>query len=72
MTQLLQRALSEVQKLPDPQQDAIAAMILDELADEQHWEEQFAGSQSKLAQLANKAREAVRAGRVRQGGIDEL
>jgi hypothetical protein len=72
MTQLLQQALSEVQKLPDPQQDAIATMILDELADEQHWEEQFARSQDKLAQLANKAREAVRAGHVRHGGIDEL
>jgi hypothetical protein len=72
MTQLLQRALSEVQKLTVSQQDAIASIILDELADEQHWEEQFTRSQDKLAELAAKTREEIRAGRVHPGGIDEL
>ncbi len=35
MTTLLQQAISEIQKLPAAKQDAIAAVILDELADEQ-------------------------------------
>ena len=48
MTQLLQQACSEIQKLPEPDQDAIAAIILDELQDERRWEEAFANSQEKL------------------------
>ena len=72
MTQLLQQAITEVQKLPAAEQDAIAALILEELADERLWEQQFARSQDQLARLAEKAREDVRAGRVRQMGIDEL
>jgi hypothetical protein len=72
MTQLLQQALAEVQKLPQPEQDAIAAMILEELADERRWDDAFARSQDKLAQLAAKVREDVQAGRVRSAGMDEL
>ena len=72
MTQLLQQAITEVQKLPAAEQDAIAALILEELADERLWEQQFARSQDQLARLAEKARDDVRAGRVRQMGIDEL
>lgn len=72
MTQLLEQALSEIQKLPQLEQDAIAALILDELADERRWQESFARSQDKLASLATKAREDIRAGRVRSGGFDQL
>ncbi|HMC64533.1 MAG TPA: hypothetical protein VKI65_06315 [Gemmataceae bacterium] len=72
MTQLLQQAITEVQKLPAAEQDAIAALILEELADERLWEQQFARSQDQLARLAEKARDDVRDGRVRQMGIDEL
>jgi hypothetical protein len=42
MTQLLEQALNEVKKLPVPEQDAIASLILDELADERRWQESFA------------------------------
>jgi hypothetical protein len=72
MTQLLQKALAEVQKLPDPDQDAIAAMILDELADERRWEEAFARSQQQLGRLADRVRQDIRSGRVRNVGTDEL
>jgi hypothetical protein len=72
MTQLLQQALAEVQKLPDAEQDLIAAIILEELADEQRWAESFARSHDKLAALAAKAREDILAGRVHRVGIDEL
>ena len=72
MTQLLEQALAEVRKLPALEQDAIASLILDELADEQRWDESFARSQDKLAQLAAKVREDIRAGRVRDIGMDEL
>ena len=72
MTQLLQQAIGEIQKLPDADQDAIAALILAELEDERRWDEQFARSQPQLANLAEKVREDIRAGRVQEKGIDEL
>ena len=72
MTQLLEKAIAEIYKLPATDQDAIAAMILDELADEQQWDMIFARSQDKLAKLAEKVREDIKAGRVRKMGFDEL
>jgi hypothetical protein len=72
MTQLLQQALGEVQKLSAADQDAIAALILAELADEHRWDETFARSQPQLDQLAAKVRSDIAAGRVREAGIDEL
>lgn len=72
MTQLLEQALAEVRKLPAPEQDAIAALILEELADERCWDETFARSQEPLAKLAAKVREDMRAGRVRRVEVDEL
>ena len=72
MTHLLQEALAQVQGLPDAEQDAIAALILEELADERRWDQAFARSQEQLAQLADRVRQDIRDGRVRRLGIDEL
>lgn len=72
MTHLLEQAIDQLSKLPDSDQDAIAALILDELADEQRWQESFACSQDQLALLAERARKDIREGRVRNIGIDEL
>jgi methylase of polypeptide subunit release factors len=72
MTQLLEKAVAELQKLPDAEQDAIAARILDELTDDQRWDAAFASSQDALAKLAAKAREDVSNGRYKDLGIDEL
>ena len=41
MTELLKQALSEVEKLPEIEQDGIAAIILEELADEKRWQEKY-------------------------------
>jgi hypothetical protein len=72
MTQLLERALIEIKKLPEPEQDAIASLILDELADEESWQKSFARSQDPLARVAAKVREDVRTGRVEAEGFDQL
>jgi hypothetical protein len=72
MTQLLEQALTEVYKLPPEKQDAIASAILEELEDEQRWQAAFAGSQDKLAKLARKVRQDIKAGRVKEMGFDEL
>jgi hypothetical protein len=42
MTELLQQAIAQLEKLPPDRQDAIAARLLAELQDEQKWEVQFA------------------------------
>ncbi len=72
MTVLLEQALTEVKKLPASEQDIIAGIILDELADEAKWDAAFAQSQDQLARLAAKARDAIQAGRVKNHGMDDL
>ncbi len=69
MTQLLEEALTEVRKLPESEQDAIATLILAELEDERRWQETFARSQDQLARLAAKVREDIQAGRVERGRL---
>lgn len=63
MTQLLQRAIAEIEKLPDDAQDAMAERILAELADEQAWTERFeATSAEQWRRLAGLAQEEIAAG----------
>ncbi len=72
MSQLLDHAIAEVRKLPDAEQDAIAALIMGEIEDDRQWEEALARSPAKLSALAARAEEQVRAGRCRAVGFDEL
>ncbi|MDZ4717322.1 MAG: hypothetical protein SH847_02550 [Roseiflexaceae bacterium] len=72
MTALLEQALAEVHKLPPDQQDAIAALILEELTDEETWKRAFDQSQDALARLAETVRGAKRAGNIKTLGFDEL
>jgi hypothetical protein len=65
MTKLLEKALEEVAKLPASEQDAMAAIVLEELASEQRWAESFAKSQDKLAKLAEQAIAEYNAGRTK-------
>lgn len=60
MTRLLEQAVEAVEKLPPDEQDAIAALILDELQDKQCWGEDSARSQDEFA------------GRVEDANPDEL
>ena len=66
MTQLLEKALSEAAKLPASEQDAVAAILLEEIASERRWSESFAKSQDLLAQLAKKALADFAAGRTKR------
>ena len=65
VTKLLEKALEEVQKLPASEQDALAAIVLEELASEQRWAQSFANSQEKLARLAQEALAEYKAGRTK-------
>ena len=55
MVMLLEKAISEVSKLPVRQQETIASIILEEIASEKRWDNQFACSQEALAKLADEA-----------------
>ncbi|PYV18674.1 MAG: hypothetical protein DMG21_04210 [Acidobacteria bacterium] len=55
MTKLVEKALEEISKLPEDEQDAIASQILAELEDETAWEKQFATDGRKLRRLAEEA-----------------
>jgi phosphoserine phosphatase len=55
MTRLLETALSQAAALPDAEQDAVAAILLAEMASEKRWSASFAKSQDMLAGLAQKA-----------------
>lgn len=72
MTGLLEKAIAELTKLPDEEQDAIAAMILAELEDENRWDDAFSASQDELSELAENVRQDIREDRVKKMGIDEL
>lgn len=65
MTQLLEEALREVAKLPATEQDAIASILLEEIASEQRWATSFEKSQAVLAKLAEEALAEHAAGRTK-------
>ena len=62
MTRLLERAYAQVQQLAEPDQDAIAALILEELEDEERGQRSFAQSSPALVRLAEEALAEHRAG----------
>jgi len=72
MSELLEHAVEKVRKLPDAEQDAIAAIILEELKDEARWEQAFAKSQDALAKLAAEAMEEDRKGETKELDLDSL
>lgn len=72
MTRLLEKAFSEVAKLPEPEQDALAAAILEELDAERRWDELFLRSGDVLSELAEEALAEHRAGRTRELDPDKL
>jgi hypothetical protein len=63
MTKLLEEAFAEASKLPEQEQDALAAVILEELASERRWDQAFADSADLLAQSAEQALAEHRAGK---------
>jgi len=55
MTKLLERAVKKVKALPKREQDAIAALILDELEDAARWDQALGRSRDALAKLGDEA-----------------
>ena len=63
MTKLLEKAFQVATALPPEQQDAVAALVLDEISSEKRWDEAFGKSQDVLSALAKEALEAHAAGK---------
>jgi hypothetical protein len=68
MNALLKKALAEVARLPEAEQEAIAALILDEIAAERSWDESFSRTQDKLGALVQSARGEMARGEVSSSG----
>jgi hypothetical protein len=60
MTELLQRAIAAIERLPADAQDAIAERILAEVADEQAWAARFdATTDAQWDRMADNVRRAI-------------
>ncbi|MCH8001498.1 MAG: hypothetical protein IIA34_07580, partial [Proteobacteria bacterium] len=45
MTKLLKQVLEQASRLPDEEQDSLAAILIEEMADEERWAKAFERSQ---------------------------
>jgi hypothetical protein len=66
MTEQLEIAIAKLKTLPSDKQDAIATLILEELEEDQRWDDSFARSPDLLAQLAAEAMAEYRAGKTQE------
>ena len=55
MTRLLEQAVAQARQLPESEQDAIARLVLDEIASDRRWDRLLAKSPEKLSKLADTA-----------------
>jgi hypothetical protein len=62
---MLEKAMRVVGTLPPREQDALASMLLDELASEKRWARLLFRSQENLAELAEEAIQEHRGGLTR-------
>ncbi|BAZ44748.1 hypothetical protein NIES4102_17650 [Chondrocystis sp. NIES-4102] len=72
MTKLLEQAIARIKKLPDNEQDIIAAIILEEIEEEIIWDQAFANSQDLLATLAAEAMREYQAGETQELDPEKL
>ena len=63
MTKVLNEAFERPSRLPEADQDSLAAMLLDEMQDEKRWQAAFRRGEAKVAELAEEALAEYRAGR---------
>ncbi|MFU8885418.1 MAG: hypothetical protein ACNA8O_08175 [Cyanobacteriota bacterium] len=62
--------MASAAKLPEEEQNVLAAILLEEMESEERWSALFSGSQNLLEQMASEAIQDFQAGRVQP--IDEL
>jgi hypothetical protein len=62
MTKLLEHAIDRIRQLPEPAQDELAHVILEEMEAEQLWEKSLSRDPAKLLKLADEALREYNAG----------
>ena len=67
MSRRLEEVIERVRGLPEERQDALAAIMLEELEAEAAWDERFAKSPDVLAAMVEQARREIAAGDVSDG-----
>lgn len=72
MTKLFQQAFGRASQLPDPEQDAIARLVLDEIESERRWGELTAQSSDALTRMADEAWAEHEAGKSEELDPDTL
>ncbi|MEC4805130.1 MAG: hypothetical protein SAJ12_15245 [Jaaginema sp. PMC 1079.18] len=72
MTELLKQTIAKLQTLSGNEQNAIASIILEELEDEQRWDESFSRSPDVLATLAASAMTEYHAGETQELDPEKL
>ena len=65
MTHALVQAVAQAEKLPPEEQDALAAILLEEIATERRWSQSFARSESLLESMATEALTEFKAGKTK-------
>jgi len=65
MTRTLDAAIAKLATLSAEEQDRVGRWLLEELQDDERWDERFRDSQDELAKLAAEARRDRKAGRVK-------
>ena len=66
METLIDEAFTEIKKMPESDQEAIAALIFEEILAERKWEKLFAESGDVLSHLAEEALTDYRTGRTNE------
>ena len=72
MTKILKEALAVLSKLPESEQNAIGAWLLEELTSGQRWERLFSESSDHLEGLANQALAEHRDGQTEELDANQL
>lgn len=62
MVKALEDAIRKAKALPEPEQEALAAIIQAEIADEAAWQNRFSGTTSTLDKLVERAKGQYRKG----------
>ncbi len=70
MTKALKKAFDAASKLPEKDQEALAAAILEELKADERWESAVAATPDALERLADEALKEHRAGRTKPLDLD--
>jgi hypothetical protein len=74
MSRIVEQMFQKIVQLPESDQEAIAAIVLQESESEQRWDELFAQPKSAdmLSQMADEALTEARAGRVTNLDLSQL